>query len=70
MIKIVIFICRLMSAQACTQDAARATVLADHQDDGTPCRELGLLLLKQLDLKPKPSDVVVVGCEKDGKGYY
>jgi hypothetical protein len=72
MIKIVILMCRLTLPGACTQENAAAVILADRQDDGTPCMALGHLLLKQLHKNPDPDPTVMtlVACQKDGHPFY
>jgi len=70
MIKIIIMICRLMAPGPCTEDSAAAVILADRQDDGVPCQELGHILVKQLHTKLATTDMVQVACQKDGRPYY
>jgi hypothetical protein len=70
MIKVVVLVCSLMPQLQCTESTAKVVILADREDDGTPCRELGHLLVKQLG-RPETTkdDTILVACQKDGKEY-
>ena len=70
MIKIVVLICRLMAPQPCTEDTAIAAVMADRQDDGTPCQAMGRLLMKEVHANLQANDFLHVACQKDGQPFH
>ena len=70
MIKIVVLVCQIMSPLQCTENTAEVVVLADHEDDGMPCKALGNELLRQLRKNPEINNTIMVACEKDGKPYF
>jgi len=71
MIKIVVLVCQIMSPLQCTQSTAKVVIFADREDDGTSCKELGHLLVKQIG-RPESTidDTIMVACQKNGKPFF